>query len=91
VNTDGSAGAAVLLESSTPMGRPDGLRAVGPQTLIQAEQQGRLTEITINGNRAEVRVVRDGLTRASGVTMVGGNAIVLVELTKALVVPYTPR
>jgi sugar lactone lactonase YvrE len=91
VNTDGSAGAAVLLESSTPMGRPDGLRAVGPQTLIQAEQQGRLTEITINGNRAEVRVVRDGLTRASGVTMIGGNAIVLVELTKAVVVPYSPR
>jgi streptogramin lyase len=91
VNRDGSAGTAVPLESSMPMGRPDGLRAVGPRTLLQAEQQGRLTEITVEGNRAEVRVVRDGLTRASGVTLVGGNAIVLVELTKAVVVPYTPR
>jgi len=91
VNKDGSAGAIVAIETSIPLVRPDGLRTVGPRTLIQAEQQGRITELTISGNRAEVRVVRDGLPRASGVTIVGNSALVLVELTKAVVVPYPSR
>ena len=42
VNADGSAGAIVKIETSMPLARPDGLRTVGPQTLIQAEGQGRV-------------------------------------------------
>ncbi len=91
VNADGSAGALVPIETSLPLVRPDGLRTVGPRTLIQAEQQGRVAELTISGNRADVRVVQDGLTRASGVTLVGDTALVLVELMRAVVVPYRPR
>ena len=91
VNPDGSAGAIVPIETSMPLVRPDGLRSVGPRTLIQAEQQGRVAELTINGDRAEVRVVQDGLTRASGVTVIGNTALVLVELARAVVVPYRPR
>lgn len=91
VNADGSAGALVPIETSMPLVRPDGLRTAGPKTLIQAEQQGRVAELTIDGNRAEVRILKDGLTRASGVTIVGDNALVLVELTRAVVVPYPPR
>src|SRR6476661_3433323 len=64
VNSDGSAGAVVPIETSLPFVKPDGLRTVGPRTLIQAEGQGRVTELTINGNRADVRVLRDGLTAA---------------------------
>jgi para-nitrobenzyl esterase len=88
VNADGSAGAVVPIETSMPLGRPDGLRTVGPRTLIQAEGQGRLTELTINGNRAEVRVVQDNLPGATGVTIVGDSAFVLVSRLKAVVVPY---
>jgi streptogramin lyase len=91
VNADGSAGAIVPIETSMPLVRPDGLRAVGPRTLIQAEQQGRVAELTIRGNRADVRVLQDGLTGASGVTLAGDSALVLVEFTKAVVVPYRPR
>ncbi|MGE5803061.1 MAG: SMP-30/gluconolactonase/LRE family protein [Gemmatimonadota bacterium] len=91
VNPDGSAGQTVAIETSLPLVRPDGLRSVGPRTLIQAEQQGRVAELTISGDRAEVRVVQDGLTRASGVTVVGNTALVLVELARAVVVPYRPR
>jgi len=58
VNTDGSAGALVKIETSMPLGRPDGLRTVGTRTLIQAEGQGRVTELTIDGTRADVRVLR---------------------------------
>ena len=64
---------------------------MGPRTLIQAEGQGRLTELTIDGNRADVRMVKDGLTAASGVTVVGDTALVLVERAKAVVVPYHSR
>lgn len=91
VNADGSAGALVPLETSLPLSRPDGLRAVGPRTLLQAEGQGRVAELTINGNRAEVRVLREGLTAASGVTLVGDTAFVLAERSKGVAVPYGPR
>ena len=90
VNADGSAGALVPIETSMSLTRPDGLRTVGPRKLIQAEQQGRVAELTISGNRAEVKVIKDGLTRAAGVTIVGDTALVLVELTKAVAVPYRP-
>src|SRR5256714_7032816 len=88
VNADGTLGAAVPLETSLPVVHPDGLRTAGPRTLIQAEGQGRVTELTINGNRAEVRVVRDSLPRVTGVTIVGDNVLALVGLEKAIVVPY---
>lgn len=88
VKADGSAGAIQPIETSIPLVRPDGLRTVGPRTLIQAEGQGRVTELTISGDRADVRVLQDGLTAATGVTVVGNSALVLVERTKAVVVPY---
>lgn len=91
VNPDGSAGSLTPIETSVPLSRPDGLRSVGPNTLLQAEAQGRLTEVTISGNRAEVRVLQEGLTAAAGVTVVGSNAFVLVERAKAIAVPYAPR
>ena len=90
VKADGSAGAIVLIETSIPLGRPDGLRTAGPMKLIQAEQQGRVAELTINGDSAEVRVLQDSLPRAAGVTLVGDTALVLVEFTRAVAVPYRP-
>lgn len=91
VNADGSAGAVVPIETSMPFVRPDGLRTAGPRTLIQAEGQGRVTELTINGNRAEVRVLQDNLPGATGVTLVGDSAFVLFSRLKAAVVPYRTR
>lgn len=91
VNADGSAGALQQLELSMPLTRPDGLRSVGPQTLIQAEGQGRVAELTIKGNRAEVRVLREGLTAAVGVTVVGDTACVLVDRARGVAVPYRPQ
>jgi streptogramin lyase len=90
VNADGSAGALVPIETSLPLTRPDGLRSVGPRTMIQAEGQGRLTELTISGNRAEVRVLQEGLQIATGVTLVGDTAYVLVERAKGVAVSYRP-
>jgi streptogramin lyase len=91
VNPDGSAGTLMRIETSVPLNRPDGLRTVGPQTLIQAEGQGRVTELTIKGDRAKVRVLQEGLAAAAGVTVVGSTAFVLVERAKAVAVPYRPQ
>jgi sugar lactone lactonase YvrE len=91
VNADGRAGALVPIETSLPLTRPDGLRTVGPQTMIQAEGQGRVAEVTISGNRANVRVLQEGLSGATGVTLVGDTALVLVERARAVVVPYRPQ
>ena len=91
VKADGSAGALEPIETSLPLTRPDGLRSVGAQTMVQAEGQGRVTELTIKGSRAEVRVLKEGLTGATGVTLVGGTAFVLVERAKGVAVPYGPQ
>ena len=91
IKADGSAGALVAIETSMPLIRPDGMRRVGPRTLLQAEQQGRIAELTIVGDRAEVRVLQDGLTRAAGVTLIPEGALVLIEMNKAVVVPYRVR
>jgi sugar lactone lactonase YvrE len=91
VKADGSAGALEPIETSLPLTRPDGLRSVGPRTLLQAEGQGRVTELTINGNHADVRVLREGLTAATGVTLVGNTAFVLVDRAKGVAVPYRPQ
>jgi streptogramin lyase len=88
VNSDGSAGALMKIETSMPLTRPDGLRTVGPQTLIQAEGGGRVAELTIKGDRAEVRVLQEGMKAATGVTIVGDTAFVLIERARAVAVPY---
>jgi streptogramin lyase len=88
---DGSAGDLQQLELSMPFTRPDGLRSVGPHTLIQAEGQGRVAELTIKGDRAEVRVLQEGLTAAVGVTVVGDTAFVLVDRARGVAVPYRPQ
>lgn len=67
------------------------LRTLGPQTLIQAEGQRRLAELTSKDNRAEVRVLREKLTGATGVMIVGDTALVLIERAKAVSVPYRPQ
>jgi hypothetical protein len=82
----------VAIETSMPLTRPDGLRTAGPRTLIQAEGQGRVAELTIDGNRATVRVLQDGLTGATAVTLLDADtALVLVERAWGAVVPYRPR
>jgi sugar lactone lactonase YvrE len=89
VRPDGSAGPVVQLETSQPLVRPDGLRSVGPNKMLQAEGEGRVEEVTINGNRAEIRVLKDGLTGATAVTLVGDTAFVLIDRLKAVAVPYS--
>ncbi|HET9832263.1 MAG TPA: hypothetical protein VFP91_11155 [Vicinamibacterales bacterium] len=75
VKKDGSAGPITKLETSRPLQGPDGMRSVGSKTMLLVEG-GRLDEVTINGNKAEIKVLKEGMTGITAVTLTGGTAYV---------------
>jgi sugar lactone lactonase YvrE len=78
VRPDGSAGQATKLDTSRPLVRPDGMRSVGPNTMLMAEGEGRVDEVTVNGEKAEIKVLKGDFTDGpTAVTLVGGTAFVL--------------
>ena len=76
VKADGSSWPTVKLETSRPLMQPDGMRSVGSKTLLLVEGAGRLDEVTISGDKADVKVLREGLTGPTAVTLTGGTAYV---------------
>jgi sugar lactone lactonase YvrE len=76
VKADGSAGPIVKLEVSQPLTSPDGMRSVGSHTMLLVEGAGRLDEVTITGDKATIKVLKDGLTGPTAVTLAGGTAYV---------------
>jgi sugar lactone lactonase YvrE len=76
VKADGSAGTITRLGTSRPLESPDGMRSVGSKTMLLVEGAGRLDEVTINGDKAEIKVLKEGLAGPTAVTLVGGTAYV---------------
>ncbi len=76
VKADGSAGPIAKLETSQALTSPDGMRSVGGKTLLLVEGAGRLDEVTITGDKAAIKVLKDGLTGPTAVTLVGDMAYV---------------
>ena len=76
VKADGTAGTITKLETSRPLQTPDGMRSVGNKTMLLVEGAGRLDEVTINGDKAEIKVLKEGLTGPTAVTLAGGMAYV---------------
>jgi sugar lactone lactonase YvrE len=69
---NGSMGALTELAVSQPLGGPDGFRLISGDRFLLAEgTAGRIDEITIAGDKATVRVLREGLSSSPGVTRVG--------------------
>lgn len=104
VARDGGAGDPVQLKTERPLVRPDGMRSVnGGRALLLVEGEGRLSEVTIAGDRATLRTLREGIPGgAEAVTLVGDTAFVvqakfpfLRDVTRdpgpfvAIAVPYT--
>jgi sugar lactone lactonase YvrE len=77
VEKDGSAGKAVKLQTSQPLTNPDGMRSVGPHTMLLAQGKGEADEVTISGNNAELRVLKDGIDGPTAVTRVGNSVFIL--------------
>lgn len=76
VRADGSAGPIQKLTTSRPISGPDGMRSVGGQTLLLVEG-GRLDEVVVSGQTADVRVLREGMAGPTAVTLVGDVAYVI--------------
>ena len=79
VNADGSPGSPVALAVSQKLERPDAMRAIGPDTLLVAEGGGRISAVTIRGDNAAVRVVRDGLTDGPAAAVLVGDTVYAVQ------------
>jgi hypothetical protein len=67
-----------LLQASQKMEGPDGLRPIGGNRFLQAESSGgRITLVTIEGDRAGITLVKQ-LQSTPGVTLVG-NTIYTID------------
>ena len=72
---DGLMGAFTELKLSEALGGPDGMRLIEGNRFPLAEgMAGRIDEVTIEGDAAQVRVLKSGLNSSPGVTLVGRTA-----------------
>jgi sugar lactone lactonase YvrE len=65
------------LKLSRPLDRPDGMRAVGTQRLLLAENSGKMSIVTFEGpglQNAVVKTIKEGLESTPGVTATRGMA-----------------
>ena len=61
-----------VLKTSQPIGGPDGLRPIAGHRLVLAEARaGRIDEVSVSGDRATIRVLKDGLMSPTAATIVG--------------------
>src|SRR5690606_26118453 len=71
-DNNGSMGALTVLELSAPIAGPDGFHPLGGNRFLQAEgNSGRVSLVTIEGNRAVIEVLTDEFGSSPGVTAVG--------------------
>lgn len=87
VGADGKAGAVTELNLSKPISRPDGMRAVKQDTLLLAEGAGRVDRVTIQGDNADIAVLKEDLNGPTAVTTVGDTVWVLEGRVRAVAIP----
>ena len=73
IAADGSAGAIEELTPSVKLGGPDGLRAIGGNRFLQAENGvGRVSLVTITGTTATVTPIKEGEPGVTAMALVKG-------------------
>ena len=73
--SDGAMTGLTELVLSQPVGGPDGFRLIkGHRFLLAEGNSGRIDEVSIEGDRATIRVLKEGLVSPPGVTVVGHTA-----------------
>jgi sugar lactone lactonase YvrE len=74
---DGKSKNIVDLKLSRPLERPDGMRAIGKQRLLLAENSGKMDIVTFEGEQlqnAVIQTLKEGLESTPGVTATRGMA-----------------
>ena len=72
-NADGTAGAVTSLTVTPVLGHPDGQRQLDANTLVIADNDGRLVTVTISGANATVTPLANRLDAPTGVVKVGNS------------------
>jgi hypothetical protein len=78
VDAAGKPGTPVQIWMDAPVKGPDGMRAVGNMLLHAENGAGKVDSLTIDGDRAHVTVLKDGLNTPTGVEP-AGNTIWIAE------------
>ena len=71
---DGKSKGVIDLKLSRPLERPDGMRAIGKNRLLLAENSGKMDIVTFEGQTAMVQTIKEGLESTPGVTATRGMA-----------------
>ncbi len=75
IAADGSPAGATVIQTSRPLEVPDGMRIIdtsaGGLRLAAAEGSGKVSIITIQGDKADVKTIAEGFPSAAGVTVEG--------------------
>jgi hypothetical protein len=74
---DGKSKSVVDLKLSRPLDRPDGMRAIGRNRLLLAENSGKMDMVTFEGaglRNAVVKTIKEGLEMTPAVTATRGMA-----------------
>ncbi len=71
INPDGSGGAPVDIRLSQPINGPDGVRAWNGKLYVAENRANQISELTLSGDAATVRVVGSGYQTATGVGPAG--------------------
>jgi sugar lactone lactonase YvrE len=74
LGTDGKSKGVIDLKLSRPLERPDGMRAIGKNRLLLAENSGKMDIVTFEGQTAMVKTIKEGLASTPGVTATRGMA-----------------
>ncbi|WP_449409294.1 SMP-30/gluconolactonase/LRE family protein [Methylobacterium komagatae] len=86
--TDGAAGAVTPLTPSRALVLADGLRPMADGSFLMAEGGGRLDRVTVEGDRATIETLKDGIAGGvTAVTQVGATAWITVGQLAVLTDP----
>jgi len=71
VDATGKPGTPVDIWMDQPVKGPDGMRAAKGKLIVAENGSGKISALTINGDKASVTVIKDGLNTPTGVEPVG--------------------
>ena len=77
LGADGKSKTVIDLKLSRPVDRPDGMRAIGKNRLLLAENSGKMSIVTFEGanpQTAVLKTIKEGLESTPGVTATRGMA-----------------
>lgn len=88
VDATGKPGTPVDIWTDQPIKGPDGMRAANGKLILAENASGKISALTVNGDRASVTVLKEGLNTPTGVEPMGDTIWITERGTgKALSIP----